>query len=232
MLNSVFKDKRISLGLNLEQISEELRIRKRYLEAIENNEFDKIEFSGFYLKGYIKTYGKYLQISENEITNLLIQPQTPVVTYDAKPEIKDPSWNFVIISLISMILVIFFGKSVARKISDQFHPNLKQEEKQILSQSIMKEDPVKDILRKYAISEKAVIFIKKSTFLKIQDHKNQIIFSGPMEAGEVYFTTNNSDTTVFSSAIDDIDLFPEEALISQNSGIKNPILLKHRILEH
>ena len=230
MSSTIFKERRLALGLNLDQISEELRIRKRYLEAIENNDLDQIEFSGFYLKGYMKIYGKYLNITENEISDLLTQHQAEVVVYETRPEVKDPSWSFVTISMISMMFVIFYGKSIFHKISDQLYsPSIMGETTTKIAE-VTREDPVKEILGKYITSGKAVIFVKKPTFLKIQGENKDIIFSGHAEAGDVHFIANNIHTMVFSETIDDIELFPEETLVSKNTAITSQLLVSHKIL--
>jgi transcriptional regulator with XRE-family HTH domain len=58
-------EKRKKLGLSIAQISKELRIRKTYIEQIEE---EKADFSDPYIKGYLKTYANLLGISTKEFS--------------------------------------------------------------------------------------------------------------------------------------------------------------------
>jgi hypothetical protein len=230
-MSTIFKEKRLSLGLSLDKISEDLRIRKRFLEAIEDGNLDQIEFSSFYLAGYMKLYAKYLHIQDQDIAELLEVPETEVIIYETRPEVKDPSWNFIVISLISMILVVLYGKSTYHKISDNLSYAFRGKEQHIESLQMSKEEQVKEILGKYVNFNKAVILIKKPTFLKIQGSEGQLIFDGIVDVGDVQLAPNNKGIVVFSTAIDDIEIFLEDALVSQNGVPKNPLFVEHRIFD-
>jgi transcriptional regulator with XRE-family HTH domain len=64
-IGEIFKSKRIEMGLSLNDIENETKIRSRYLQAIEEENFEVIP-GKVYLKGFIKTYAKYLNIADNE----------------------------------------------------------------------------------------------------------------------------------------------------------------------
>lgn len=230
-MSTIFKEKRLSLGLSLDKISEDLRIRRRFLEAIEDGTLDQIEFSSFYLTGYMKLYGKYLQIPERDIADLLAVPETEVIIYETRPEAKDPSWNFIVISLISMILVVLYGKATYHKISDNLSYAFRHKGQYAKSLQMSQEEQVKEILGKYVNFNKAVILIKKPTFLKIQGSDGQLIFDGMLVAGDVQLAPNNKGIVVFSTAIDDIEIFLEDALVSQNGVPKNPLFVEHRVFD-
>lgn len=60
------KEQRLEKGYTFQEIEKETKIRRRYLEALENEEWDI--FPGIiYLKGFIKTYCRYLDLDEEEI---------------------------------------------------------------------------------------------------------------------------------------------------------------------
>jgi len=68
-LGSKLKSTREEKGLTLEFISQETNISSRYLEALENEEFNK--FPGEpYLLGFLKNYGTYLELNVNELLSL------------------------------------------------------------------------------------------------------------------------------------------------------------------
>lgn len=61
MIGDVFRDRRNSSGLDLREIARVLRIRFEYLEALENNRFDKLP-PDVYTRGYIRAYAGILGI--------------------------------------------------------------------------------------------------------------------------------------------------------------------------
>ncbi len=65
----VIKNKRESLGKNLATVSTDTKIQKRYLEYIENNEFDKFD-SEIFASGFLKIYSKYLDLDVEKVLAL------------------------------------------------------------------------------------------------------------------------------------------------------------------
>ncbi|WP_027338756.1 helix-turn-helix domain-containing protein [Halonatronum saccharophilum] len=65
-LGKVFKDKRLKLGISLEEAEEETKISSNYLQAIEDGNFDRVECEVF-LKGFLKVYSSYLGLDKQEI---------------------------------------------------------------------------------------------------------------------------------------------------------------------
>ena len=58
-VGEILAEKRKELGLSLEEIEKETKIRRRYLEAIEKNEFSKVAESTV-VKGFIRNYAQAL----------------------------------------------------------------------------------------------------------------------------------------------------------------------------
>lgn len=82
------KDERISRGLDLDQISRETNITRRYLEALEDENFTV--FPGEpYILGFLRNYCEYLGLNSNEFISsykhLKIQ-ETPTPLYDLIPK--------------------------------------------------------------------------------------------------------------------------------------------------
>ncbi len=65
----VLKNKRELLKKNLEKVSQDTKIQKRFLEYIENNQFDYFD-SEVFLTGFIKIYAQYLELDLNKILAL------------------------------------------------------------------------------------------------------------------------------------------------------------------
>jgi len=62
----VLKDARQAQNLTLEKISQTLRIRKEYLEALEDHSIDKFP-ERVYIMGYVRNYAKLLKLDETKI---------------------------------------------------------------------------------------------------------------------------------------------------------------------
>lgn len=63
------QETRMARGLDLDQISRETNIARRYLEDLENEKFD--DFPGeSYLIGFLRNYCEYLDLDGNELVNL------------------------------------------------------------------------------------------------------------------------------------------------------------------
>lgn len=105
----VIKNKRESLGKKLDTVSTDTKIQKRYLEYIENNEFDKFD-SDIFASGFLKIYSKYLNLDEEKVLALYRRSRLPVVKTDKKNiKIKPKQEKFKISpKLISIITVSTF----------------------------------------------------------------------------------------------------------------------------
>ena len=69
-IGSVLRYHREQKKLSLEQISEELRVRLEYLEAMEYGRFDLLP-SGFYRRSFLKAYAEYLKLDADQILKTL-----------------------------------------------------------------------------------------------------------------------------------------------------------------
>ncbi len=64
-----YKKERLKQGLTLERISADTRIRKDYLEAIENDDFKRFD-SPVYAKGFLKNYANYLGLNSESLISM------------------------------------------------------------------------------------------------------------------------------------------------------------------
>lgn len=62
----VLKNKRESLGKDLNTVSSDTKIQKRFLEYIENNQYDKFD-SDIFASGFIKIYSRYLGLDVDKL---------------------------------------------------------------------------------------------------------------------------------------------------------------------
>ncbi len=61
--------KRISLGLDIKDIEKAIRIRAKYIEAIENGRYDNLP-PDVYVRGFITNYASYLKLDPNKVLKL------------------------------------------------------------------------------------------------------------------------------------------------------------------
>lgn len=68
-VSNMLKEARLAKGLSLEDAEAATSIRKLYLEAVENGEFEKIPGDVF-AKGIIRTYGNFLGLNGPDLVNI------------------------------------------------------------------------------------------------------------------------------------------------------------------
>lgn len=89
-VGNIFRDTRLSKGLTLDQISDETNISKRFLQGIENDNFDG--FPGeVYIIGFIQNYAEFLGLNTAEIVARFkakeLEPEPPA----QETSLKKPS---------------------------------------------------------------------------------------------------------------------------------------------
>ena len=106
IMNSL-KQKRLQLGIPIEDISSQLKIRKFYLLALENNDITSIP-NKLYAKGYLKMYAKFLNLSYKDLSKEL--ELLDYSDYAHKATDKDffstSSHKVVLITIITFIICI------------------------------------------------------------------------------------------------------------------------------
>ena len=123
-LGSYLKRKRREGGERLESISSKLLIKKNILQNIENGVFDQSHYEkNSYLKGFLKTYMKDLNIMEDcDIENLflknIIDIKRSTVSLDNAKIDKNRFGSLVIlISLVLLgLLFLLWNKSTYQKL--------------------------------------------------------------------------------------------------------------------
>lgn len=73
-IGSVLRYYRLQRKLDLDHISEELRIRLDYLEAMERGRFDLLP-AGIYRRSFLKAYAEYLKLDADNVVRMLDQRQ-------------------------------------------------------------------------------------------------------------------------------------------------------------
>ena len=101
----LLKKKREERGISVQDASEALRIRKQYLTAIEDGNFDEIPGKA-YISGYVKMYAEYLGISDQiEIMQHEVK-QERIKVKKVKKQITD---NWVLACIFSALIIILLA---------------------------------------------------------------------------------------------------------------------------
>ncbi len=74
-IGRLLKERREELGYTLQDAEEETRIRKTYLESLENNRFSALPGQA-YVTGFIRVYARYLGLKSNSLLVLLSDLQS------------------------------------------------------------------------------------------------------------------------------------------------------------
>jgi cytoskeletal protein RodZ len=83
-IGQVLKTKREELGLSLPDIEQETKIRGRYLEAIENGEWDILP-GDVYARGFVRSYAEAVGLDGNELLRQAQFAQSPDLNDVGKP---------------------------------------------------------------------------------------------------------------------------------------------------
>lgn len=73
-IGAILKKERESRKITLEQVEEATKIRRKYLDAIENEKFEVLP-GEVYVKGFVATYLKYLGIKDRADVNEILKPK-------------------------------------------------------------------------------------------------------------------------------------------------------------
>ncbi len=82
VLGRILSEARISRGLTLDDVERETRIARRYLEALEHDEFDALP-APVYCRAFLRTYAQFLGIDAKEV--LRLQPEQGRQTAELAP---------------------------------------------------------------------------------------------------------------------------------------------------
>jgi transcriptional regulator with XRE-family HTH domain len=109
-LGDYLKEVRTNQGFSTNQIAKETNIAKKYLDAIESEEFSVFPGEA-YLKGFLRTYAEYLKLDPDEIVNKyerikMAETPTPIEQLIPKPK-TNPRIFYIIGGVILIPLVVF-----------------------------------------------------------------------------------------------------------------------------
>lgn len=82
------RNAREARGLSLDEIEAATRIRRRYLEALENEAFDQLP-GGAYAKGFLRNYASYLGLPAEDLVGMYPEFRAdPIITHGSPVEVR------------------------------------------------------------------------------------------------------------------------------------------------
>lgn len=107
---TILRKAREEKDLSYQNIEESIKIRVRYLEALENEDYGILP-GATYTRGFLRTYAKYLGINPQEIVNSysasLIKEEEPVIQPTLSPIPTNQVWfRPLVLALMAILAVI------------------------------------------------------------------------------------------------------------------------------
>ncbi len=103
-LGEYLKKSRKEKGISLEVLEEKTKIRKRYLQAIENGRFDLIP-GQIYLKGFLKSYADAIGLNSTEI----LQTYKNELDMEEDVDVEEEHMDTTKVSTVKFLLFFVFA---------------------------------------------------------------------------------------------------------------------------
>lgn len=115
-IGTKFRESRSKKGLTLEEISNATKIRKEFLEAIENGEYKKLPSSA-YAMGFVRNYARFLGLDEKQSIAFFKREFDSEKTFEVLPKFSAGSeislkkfrlgWNPILLLSVIVFLALF-----------------------------------------------------------------------------------------------------------------------------
>lgn len=112
-LGEMLKEARIKQGLTLEEVNKKIKLRPIILEHLENNEFELEDYPSNFMRGYIRSYAKFLSLPESDYqetidnlkdTHTTLKQDTSACTLESESHYG--RWIYKISALIVLALLV------------------------------------------------------------------------------------------------------------------------------
>lgn len=108
-VGEILREKRLTKGLTLDKAAQATKIRIRFLEAIENDDYHKLP-SLSYSKGFVKNYSEFLGLNSNDVLAFFRRQTSDTVRTSIVPKgVADPLNKPVFQLTPSRFLASIFG---------------------------------------------------------------------------------------------------------------------------
>jgi len=110
VLGRILSETRISRSLTLDDVERDTRIAKRYLEALEHDEFDVLP-APVYCRAFLRSYAQYLGLDPKEIIRLYPEKGREAAELEPLPQVSKPappalSMNWIVAGGAVLVLML------------------------------------------------------------------------------------------------------------------------------
>lgn len=130
-IGKVLQEAREDMGASLEDVVNETKIRRKYIDALENNQFEVLP-GKVYVRGFLRSYARFLGLDGKDLVSQydeLLRNQIEkeeTIKEPVAPQVKRPSgWRKGLTLTVAMLIVgamIYWGGEVS-SLSQQDDPN-------------------------------------------------------------------------------------------------------------
>lgn len=167
-IGPILKEARIKKNKNVEDIAEELKIRRVYLEAIEKSNYKEIPEAP-YGACFVKTYAQYLGLDANQITNkfkseinsdcLTKEPNFVEVT---PVEAEQPNKKYLVLSLIALVAIyafwnVFLNKNEDNNATEEVVMEEKSDQLPVVVEEFVAQPPVTEVIVEGLVEDETVV---------------------------------------------------------------------------
>ncbi|MCL4473617.1 MAG: DUF4115 domain-containing protein [Actinobacteria bacterium] len=116
-IGTTLRDARVRRDISLQQAEDETKIRVKYIQAMENEDFDVLP-AGTYVKGFLRTYAEYLDLDaqllideyndrfgSGEHREHLIQPPRTAKTETAPKAHRKHQTNYILVAVLAVVII-------------------------------------------------------------------------------------------------------------------------------
>ena len=202
-IGGVLKKTRLQYGLSLEQVHAATRIKQIYLEALEDEDFERLPGS-VYVTGFVRSYADYLGLDSDQMLQLLKKktgpkPVRPVYNFPiANDEQKIPGKKVIIASTIALVIVLgVFAAGKSGSMKDEI-PAVPQE---LANQMTVPDKPADALSPRQEAPAEAkkpkphpvVMKAIEDVWLEIRDGNGKPVFSRVLKTSEEYWVPADED---------------------------------------
>ena len=203
-VGEILRRTREHYGRSLADIEASLRIRAQQLEALENNDLDKLP-GKVYAIGFVRAYSEYLGLDGDKMVHLFkvqaSEQATPTELSFPAPasDMTAPSMGIVIgaVALIGLVTAVFATLHYNDRQSIEAIPPVPAVEKQvdITDKPVM--GPALPTEEEIVLAEKPskgiILNIIENSWVEIKDRQGNKLLSQVLNAGDQYFVPDRPD---------------------------------------
>ena len=147
-IGTILKSSRLKSKKSLEEISSELCIRKIYLTALEEGDYETLPPIPYGV-GYVRTYAKYLGLSPERAVKLykaatMTEETEKNENVETVPEANKSNKNHIIISLIALLVVYGIWSLCTKTSTPKEEENIEQVEVAVEEVAIEEENNIEE----------------------------------------------------------------------------------------